>query len=56
MSRKSIVLRQILVLGVSLTTLLNASSLQAAETIKPLLLKVPLAFPSTLPAVKSSIL
>ena len=56
MSRKSVLLRQILVLGVSLTTLLNVSSLRAADTIKPLLLKVPLAFPSTLPAVKSSIL
>lgn len=56
MSRKHTLLSQVVALGLGLSSLLNASSLQAEETIKPLLLKVPLAFPSTLPAVKSSML
>jgi len=56
MSRRRTLLSQMLAVGVGLSTLLNVSSLQAEETIKPLLLKVPLAFPSTLPAVKSSML
>lgn len=56
MSRRHTLLSQMLAVGVALSTLLNVSSLQAEEKIKPLLLKVPLAFPSTLPAVKSSML
>ena len=56
MSRKSPLLPQMLILGVSLTSLLITPTLRAAEPVKPLLLKVPLAFPSALPAVKSSML
>lgn len=56
MNRANTLLRGSLVCGIGCVALLNVLSLQAEDKIKPRLLKVPLAFPSTLPAVKSSML
>ena len=56
MSRANPLLQKSLVLIFSLAILFFVTPLPAAESIKPTRLKVSLAFPSALPAVKSSIL
>ncbi|RDE24632.1 C4-dicarboxylate ABC transporter [Motiliproteus coralliicola] len=53
---KRLPLRLTLTLILAAIWLLGISPVRAAEQIKPALLKVPLAFPSALPAVKSSII
>ncbi len=56
MSGTEIWLRPMMFLGLILMAVVLFSPVRAAEPVKPVLLKVPLAFPSALPAVKSSIL
>ncbi|MEH6579702.1 MAG: TRAP transporter substrate-binding protein [Amphritea sp.] len=56
MSRRNALRGFTLGLIVSLATAVSVTPLQAAEAVKPTRLKVPLAFTSALPAVKSSIL